>query len=1016
MTEQNLGRVWDLIEELTPRLKTLERQARQAREREALQNEFTLGLVRWYADRWLTPWQNRRRAMSDLEAAKVAQHLTHQAKLSHETQLKDVTGRLAEASGRLDAASRRVESLEVDLESRLLAIKSDTDRAESLGRRLAEATDTAKHWQDALADESQAVAELDRQREELTLSMEEIAEAVAATSRDADSWQHAKRALAETTRRRRNELANAESNRSRALVRARDVEERLAQVQRNLREQQRQTAQLQEEIAAQSPEVADLTRTLAETQSAIKAHEGTLQSVTYELEKSNRVALASAQRADEVDREYQLLVTRLETLRSVEESGAGYFPGVRAVLRAARSHPTSTLAGIIDIVARLLEVPDDLELAIETALGSHGQDIVVERWIEAEAAISLLKATGGGRATFLPLDTLRPPRRSESPPSGPGVIGVASNLVTIDRRYAIVGDFLLSQALLVDDLNVARVVLQTCAPFWQIVTRDGEVARPSGVVTGGSAPTSRGALTRHRELRASIRFESEASARRERTRRESAACGESVKGARLAATSADHALQTARETLRRTQLGLRDAQARLDRSDRLATAQESENKRLQTELANLEARQWEAGEAVNLTVLAVETAKSALEIAESVDQEFSAVERDPIAIAAEARGRLDLANTRRKGVDAERQRTEARQKSIRDRIRGYDLQTTTNQAELTGVSERLANERREIAELNQAVVSARDNLGQLTTESGAIHTRHERLAADCRASDVLVNQTDTVAREVFSRLEKADLELDGLRRQVMLELGPIDQEAIDDGHFAVQLGDGVTRSAPLVTIGHDERLKDRLDTLRSRLKLMTDGIDAVAEYEAARERLDFLREQHGDLTRSTQTLRAAIDETRTTMRERFDITFAQVGAAFSRRFAELFAGGTAKLVLDADGSGTGIDVLAQPPGKRSQSLATLSGGERALTAASLLFALIEASPPPFCLLDEVDAALDENNVTRFCATLKELAAKTQFLVITHNRRTMEAASAICGLTLEGRCETKVLSMRLPIGS
>jgi len=190
------------------------------------------------------------------------------------------------------------------------------------------------------------------------------------------------------------------------------------------------------------------------------------------------------------------------------------------------------------------------------------------------------------------------------------------------------------------------------------------------------------------------------------------------------------------------------------------------------------------------------------------------------------------------------------------------------------------------------------------------------------------------------------------------------------------------------------------------------NLSAVDEYEKACARLHFLGDQVADLERAAATLRQTSDETRLTMLEKFTLTYARVSDAFSRRFVDLFGGGTARLVLSGDDETSGVDVVAEPPGKRSQSLAQLSGGERALTAAALLFALIETNPPPFCVLDEVDAALDESNVGRFAGLLREMSAQSQFIVITHNRRTMEAASTIWGLTLEQRCESRVFSMAL----
>jgi chromosome segregation protein len=246
-----------------------------------------------------------------------------------------------------------------------------------------------------------------------------------------------------------------------------------------------------------------------------------------------------------------------------------------------------------------------------------------------------------------------------------------------------------------------------------------------------------------------------------------------------------------------------------------------------------------------------------------------------------------------------------------------------------------------------------------------------------------------------------------------LEIGPVERFDADAKRFAVLLPDGTLAEQSIESIADALPTFERAELLRSRLRSMPAGPDVQTEYDSLRIRVEALSTQYADLSRTATTLTEAIAEIRDSIRTRFDLTFSEVSERFARRFAELFGGGSARLLAEADGDAAGVDVYAQPPGKRTQTLATLSGGERALTAAALLFSLIETNPPPFCVLDEVDAALDESNVLRFAGCLRELSAHTQFVVITHNRRTMEAATAIYGLTLEDRCETRLLSLRLP---
>jgi chromosome segregation protein len=278
-----------------------------------------------------------------------------------------------------------------------------------------------------------------------------------------------------------------------------------------------------------------------------------------------------------------------------------------------------------------------------------------------------------------------------------------------------------------------------------------------------------------------------------------------------------------------------------------------------------------------------------------------------------------------------------------------------------------------------------------------------------------LRNASAIAQEAERRFQRSSSDLEILCKQIEVELGPLDVSSLAEGRLRVTLPDRSYREVAIERFSGADQLRERLTGLRSALRQLPVNRDVITEYEATRERYHYLERQLADLSGTATTLRTTVEETRDTMRERFELAFAAICSTFSDRFRELFGGGSARLVLGPVGDINGVDIIAQPPGKRSQSLATLSGGERALAAAALLFALIEASPPPFCVLDEVDAALDEGNVGRFCAALQDLSDRTQFIIITHNRRTMESASTIYGLTLENRCESRILSLRLPEG-
>ena len=593
-TEQNLTRVADLIEELTPRLRTLERQARQAREREALQDEFSRGLVRYYADKWSEPWSRRCQATRDLvlatETCAAAQRLRSLSEVEHD----ELSELLQDALAHLGEASFHIETTTAELAAVTRSITSDDERLANLARRQTEVAANARHWLAALAEETSALEDLDRQCALVAASIDLLTNAVSQAGVELENWEPQSRAIDESIRTERSRVAKAEARRSTALARSTALEERLTHLVVTVNDRQKQIASLESDVEAQRKLVGARETDVALARARLASAEAAYKIAIDAFDQASRAAADSASVQREFVSEFHEMRARVDAIRSVELTGAGYYPGVRAVLLAARQRPTPTLSGIVDIVARLLDVPVELEIAIETALGSHAQDIVVARWSDAEAAIVLLKATGSGRATFLPLDTLRPPYRWATVPTELGVLGIASSLVGIDPSFARVSEFLLGQTLLVNDLAVARKVLQSSAPFWRIVTREGELARPSGLVTGGSAASSPGALARQRELRSTSRLESDMATRRDTLEREQTLARVDLDKGRSAVAKTEQQRQTARDELQRAEELFREAHRQLVRSGQLVDGQRIDERRSVADRAKLEEQSREA--------------------------------------------------------------------------------------------------------------------------------------------------------------------------------------------------------------------------------------------------------------------------------------------------------------------------------------------------------------------------------------------------------------------------------------
>lgn len=1011
LANQNLERVSDLIAELTPKLKTLERQARQAKEREAWQVELDRGLIRWYAHLWSVPRSRLHQAEQDQRVLRAELGALAERLRSSADEIDAIRAERANGERAIAAARKSVHDGERAIEALDQAAKFGlTRRADLIRQRDEFAALLEQRGRDLDAERAIAQAQT---TEKAALSEHLIVaeENLASLEIQSADWQGRRQAVEQSVREAQRRESRAETGRATAIAHQRATRERLSQLRRATADHHQRIVALEAESTDRQRRVdasslshdevnAAAERARARRQVALERHDGCQSDV-------NRLASELA----EIDRELHGLRARLDALRHVESAGTAYFAGVRTVLQAANGHGQIHLDGIVGVVARLLVVAADRELAIETALGGHLQDIVVDRWADAEAAIAYLKKGGAGRATFLPLDTLRPSRRPP-PPNGPGLLGVASSLVDVDPRYQVISDYLLGQTLVVEDLAVTRRIIRECAPVWQIVTLEGEITRPSGVVTGGAPGQTHGTLARQRELRQ----RQAAIEKREADRaRQSTALAQARQELDRAAAELAELTRDARREEERARLASTALAEEQRQGDRALHALALTREELQRAMAQCGAAEDSAAgterdvaEAERVLAQAAESLLAAQSARTQLDQEVGA----SLASLATQRSERDTLRERLRAAEAALGQSEARLHHLEVQVAEHEARLARLGATLEDLDRSDRQRGSERARLASQLAVARDELTAIEGRSREIlagererQTEHQRLQALHR------DRTERL-RDSERQADVATTEIDGLRQQILLDVGPLDDDALARGELKAEAGNGSSASAPIEPLSDAERVRVRLDSLRHRLRGIAVSSEAIGEFEAARQRLEFLTEQSRDLQRTVATLREAIDETRSTMKARFDETYAVVAASFSRRFVELFGGGSARLIVDDDEAG-GIEVIAQPPGKRAESLSMLSGGERALIAAALLFALIEASPPPFCVLDEVDAAMDESNVGRFCQALHTLSARTQFIVITHNRQTMEAASTIYGLAVENLCESRVLSVRLP---
>jgi chromosome segregation protein len=987
----NAQRMRDILSELEPRVRSLERQAKMAREYGDVRDRLIGLQQRYYAALW-----------SESEArVGAARESLRRADTAYQSIEGEHTG-----------ASQRVSRLRGE-ERRLteeLALLADTVTAQE--RDLA----AARHRRELLESESRAGAqrladlrsicdELVRERdaaaadiERLTAEAREISTALEQmqqqlTARDAEL------ADARTRRARiQQEIATSDRQAIDLMRLIAEIEgnisglaERHAAIDAEAQQVDAAVASDTERRAALEQQRGEIEQRLADLRSSLAARELEQRDHDAYLVRARDTAATCQQDIDRQEREIATLQARHDLLERTHASGEGLYAGVRAVLRAVHKGDLA-LPGLVGTVAETVEVPTEYETAIEVALGGHLQDIIVRTWADAQTAIDYLKRARAGRATFQPLDSLRSSRRSSIDARDPDLLGIAADLVRYPDEVAAVVAQTLGRTLVVRDLDASRRLLQS-SPGWTLVTLSGEITRPSGAVTGGGRTPEAGLLARERERRSlpkQIATRQEAlQSLHTRLERETAAVAAMVaKGAET------------RSRLDALRLEERAAEADRERAAREQQAAGATVTNLQERQSRVAARRAEID-------VAVTEARTRLQQAHA-DLDGVRSHRDALAMQLEAVP--EMADESVAGLRSDIAALRERQRSI----------TMTTQR---------ANER--VANAEKGVAARTAEIDRLTTVRGGEDAARAAFDADIGRLEHLLQESKSAlpprqqdradATAALSRAEK-DLdraserirEAERARDTASLGLARAQDEQV---FLAERIRNDLDIADPsTLDAGDDAPAPDEqeINRLRERLRRMSVvGEDVLEQYETESQRLAYLQQQLDDVDQAAAGLRQVLSELHGRMATQFNETFREVATAFETTFTRLFGGGTARLVLGSGEDGaTGIDIVAQPPGKRLQNLTALSGGERSLTAVALLIAIQRVNPSPFCLLDEVDAALDEANVVRFRDEIRELTNTTQFVVITHNRGTIEGSDTLYGVTMSGDGVSRVLSLRL----
>jgi chromosome segregation protein len=993
-TEQNAIRISDLLAELEKRLPELDGQVRRAErykkatarlrdveilsylragssrraEREALQRELegvdadradlSARLARLDAEHNAARSQlytseleldNTREALTGLRAQSAELETLHAAAVARKAAL--------DSSSRADDRER-VESERHSLDETIARLEGEIA---PLRGAIDEHRERERNAQEALAAARLALDRVFGELRELEAAATAEAAADARRRAELEAAQHEyERLEAESNRLREEAHAKGEA----AAGRAHEIEQAEAAVV----EVEARLAQAHRDVERIDEAIDEVARGMSQTQERLRAH---------------TTEFAGAQ-------------ARLHTIEELEANLEGHVPGTRAVIEARQRRE---IGGVVGVVADLVRVDEKYTRALDVAFGAGLSNIVVETAEDAESAISYLKARELGRATFLPLDVLSSRTGRASAPAQSGVIGYAHTLVETDPRYAGVVAFLVGRVLVVETLEagVRLVRGRSAADSFRdtIVTLEGDQILGGGAMTGGRYKRERSILSR----RAQARSLSESLPRLSAA---IAALEEELET--ISRRRAEIAAQrdAARKDLAEHESALRDQRARIE-------TLRAERARLDAEITGLLQRSQDAEEgsaAARRRLSELERPSEAPAIAQAdrdrLDEALAAA-RETIARAQDAEraiaaeigalretfasltAQCDAARSRREMIDADSERAEAAREAL--------------ERELAELTARITDLERDLGLARAQVEQTGEALRVRREERDALAARSVELEEQLRQAHDRERESAQRGDAARLRLAEIDAELGMLAAQFAQNPATAQDCAEVEERYASFEGDA---SADVV------RLRDEI------ARLSNVNLNAEAERAELHERRAFLTTQLADLSKARETLLDGVREIELTSQQQFNATFEALSAAFTDVFSTMFPAGEAKMwQTDPDRpSETGIELAVRPPGKKMMSLSALSGGERAMTAAALIFALIKIKPSPFYLLDECDAALDDANVDRFSTMVRSIADEAQMLLVTHNKRTMELARRLYGVTMAEPGISSIISAAL----
>lgn len=995
--KQNLLRVTDILEELKKQLGPLERQSEKAKE--YLKKKETLKEIEIQI--FLTEMEQNRLQIKKLQDARAAaegdlketSEAFENTKLEYERIEKELEG----IDARIDASKEEASSQRLhrqQMKGQIAVLKEQARSAKQSAQHYRERMDSIREELKSRGEEKRSIlsekSELDMylaQAEKAQSDAEDALQSI--QQRIADSQtniENSKNEIISILNQRssiKGELQRYDAMAEQVRLRRAEVSQSLIRLKSDDLDQEELLEQSEKELAAVQKELEEKTEVRTRLEQKIA---GLQQRITI-----------CRKRMEDAQTDYHREASRLESLQNLAERYDGYGSSIRRVMEQK-----DKIKGICGVVADLIKTGKEYETAVETALGGSIQNVVTEDEETAKRLIAFLKQNRFGRATFLPLTAMKEPQPYSSPEvlREPGVIGAADTLVQTDARYRGVASRLLGRTVVVKTIDDAVALQRKYRYGLRIVTIEGELMNPGGSMTGGAFRNSSSLLSRGREIE-------ELRAKVERLHGHLQNVQKELLDLQNDRSGCYSVLD--QNTAKLQEVRVRENTARMNaeqiRSRR--TTAKDERKRLEKESAEL-ARQTAELEELQKTnrkelkdsqtrekahTFAVEAYQQRLDEERLKEAEASKNLEEYHLDTASARQKAGFAAANLERVDGELNKLTEEQRELEKNVEQADRDTKGREEGIIALQEQMEGIASAISALEEKTLDLQRQKEEQSASHKSFFSRREELSGRMGELDKEIFRLD-------SQKEKLDENSENLMNHMWAEY---------------ELTYNAALELKKENAGSLQQLKKSCAAVKEEIKdLGNVNVNAIEDYKEVLERYTFMDGQRNDLLDAEETLRKVIAELDSGMKRQFREQFALIQREFDKAFKELFGGGkgTLELIDEEDLLETGVRIISQPPGKKLQNMMQLSGGEKALTAIALLFAIQNLKPSPFCLLDEIEAALDDSNVVRFSKYLHKLTKNTQFIVITHRRGTMNAADRLYGITMQEKGVSALVSVNL----